>query len=114
MKPTCRVVQVLAPTQGALGTRFSGHVSTCLACQAEIARYGRLRRQLAALADVTVAAPYPLATAVAAEIVSSTGERTIAPSGRLGRILAAGGAVAAAAAGAVVVALWRNSRPAVR
>jgi anti-sigma factor RsiW len=117
MSVVCRVVQAVAPSQGdgLLSVRLNGHVSTCLACQAEIARYGKLRRQLAALADVMVAAPEPLAAAVAAAIASSPGDlRSAATTGQIGRIAAAGGAVAAAAAGAVAVALWRNSRPVAR
>ena len=117
MRPACRVVQALAPSQGGgfLSVRLNAHVSTCLACQAEIARYGKLRRQLAALADVMVAAPEPLTAAVATVIASSPdGLRLGTGSGQIGRIAAATGAVVAAAAGAAVVALWRSSRPAVR
>lgn len=115
MRATCRVVQALAPSQGVLGARMNRHVDECLACQAEIARYGKLRRQLAALADVTVAAPKPLAAAVAAAIASSEGaSRMVRDPSQVGRVIAAAGAVAAAAAGAVAVALWKSSRPAVR
>jgi hypothetical protein len=114
MRPMCRMVQVLAPSEGALGAPLVGHVDTCLACQAEIARYGRLRRQLAALADVTVAAPKPLAAAVTAAIASSdAASRAVPTPSQAARVIAAAGAVTAAA-GAVAVALWRHSRPAVR
>lgn len=117
MSAICRVVQAVAPSRGdgVLSVRLDAHVSTCLACQAEIARYGKLRRQLAALADVMVVAPEPLAAAVAVAITpSQTGLRPDAAPGRVGRIAATAGAVVAAAAGAAAVALWRSSRPAVR
>jgi hypothetical protein len=94
---------------------LDNHVSACLACQAELVRYGKLRRQLASLSGVVVEAPEPLVAAVAAAIAS--GEA--APDSDSGlahpaRVAAAAGAVVAAAAGAVAVAVWRHTKPAVR
>ena len=80
-----------------------------------MARYGKLQRQLAALADEVVEAPAPLAGAVAAAIAS--GEPAPDPAGGIAhpaRVAAAAGAVVAAAAGAVAVAAWRHSKLAVR
>jgi hypothetical protein len=116
MNTTCRLVQTLAPShgEGVLSVRLNAHVATCLVCQAEIARYGKLRRQLAALGDVMVAAPETLVAAVATAIATSPGaSRLDAVPIPIGRVAAAAGAVVAAA-GAVAVALWRYSRPVVR
>ncbi len=117
MRPSCRVVRSLAPTRdfGALSMMLDGHIGACLACQAEIARYGKLRRQLAALSDVVVAAPEPLVAAVVAAITSADSEEeTDKGMAHPGRVAAAAGAVVAAAAGAVAVAVWRHSKPVVR
>ena len=117
MKPMCRVVQAVAPSREfeALNARLDSHVSSCLSCQAEMARYGRLRRQLASLSEVVVEAPEPLAAAVTEAIASGEVpvEQTRALS-RPARVAAAASAVAAAAAGAVAVVVWRHSRVAVR
>jgi anti-sigma factor RsiW len=117
MKPTCRIVQSLAPTRDVspFSARLDRHVGTCLTCQAELARYGRLRRQLASLAEVVSAAPEPLAVSIATAI-SSDGEPHEPEKGfaHPARVAAAAGAVVATAAGAVAVAVWRHSRLAVR
>lgn len=117
MKPTCRLVQSLAPTRDVspFSARLDRHVATCLTCQAELARYGRLQRQLASLADVVSEAPQPLADAVATAIASGEvpedgAETAMHPA----RVAAAAGAVVAAAAGAAAVAVWRHTRLAVR
>ena len=117
MNPGCRIVRALAPSNenGALPELLERHVSTCLTCQAEMVRYGRLRRQLAALLEVTIAAPESLTAVVAGAI--TPWERPASPAAshsNVGRIAAATGAVAAAAVGAVAVAVWRSSRPAMR
>jgi anti-sigma factor RsiW len=93
--------------------RLRSHVAQCLACQAELARYNRLRRELGSLADVVEPAPPRLGAAVAHEINAGSGESP--PSRRspqVGRAAAAGGAVAAAA-GAAAVIVWRHSKAAV-
>lgn len=117
MKPTCRMVQSLAPSHevGSLSKMLDSHVSACLACQAELVRYGKLRRQLAALSDVVVEAPEPLVAAVAEAIASGEADPDSA-SGieHPARVAAAAGAVVAAAAGAVAVAVWRHAKPLVR
>ena len=113
MKATCLVVRSAAPTAdlSGLSRRLESHIDACLSCQAEMARYGRLRRQLAALADVVEEAPAPLVTAV--EHAIGAGETGPSPSVRQlhpARVAAAAGAVVAAAAGAVAVAMWRHSK----
>lgn len=119
MKPTCRVVRSLAPSNevGALATRLHSHVNACLSCQAEMARYGKLRRQLASLSEVVVEAPEPLVAAVTEAI--APGEDISDPEPAMahpGRIAAAAGAAVAAAAGTVAVgiAVWRHSKVVVR
>lgn len=113
MKPTCLVVRSAAPTANISGLtrRIEGHIESCLNCQAEMARYGKLRRQLASLADVVEPAPAPLADAVEQAIAS--GESLANPDGERShpaRVAAAAGAVVAAAAGAVAVAMWKHSK----
>ncbi len=117
MKSTCRLVRSLAPTRDLrpFSARLDEHVGACLTCQAELARYGRLQRQLASLADVVSPAPGPLAAAVDSAIAPGNGQNE--PESGIAhpaRVAAAAGAVAAAAAGAVAVVAWRHSRLAVR
>lgn len=114
MKASCLVVRRAAPTAdiSGLSRRLEFHVQSCLACQAEMARYGKLRRNLAALADVVEEAPAPLIAAVEQAIGSDDASAT-APDRHSHRVVAAAGAVVAAAAGAVAVAMWRHSRPVV-
>jgi anti-sigma factor RsiW len=113
MKATCLIVRAAAPTAdlSGLSPRLESHVTACLYCQAEMARYGRLRRRLASLADVVEPVPAPLAAGV--NIAIASGEL---PSGPVvshshpARVAAAAGAVVAAAAGAAAVAMWRHSK----
>ena len=113
MKPTCAVVRSLAPSNDVsdLSARLEGHINECLACQAEMARYGKLRRQLASLAGVVVPAPAQLVDEVEAAIAAETDpiEGSSTPS-HPAHVAAAAGAVVAAAAGAVAVAVWRHSK----
>jgi hypothetical protein len=113
MNLSCLVVRSVAPSigRGMLSKRLDDHVGACLSCQAELARYGKLRRYVAALADVVVAAPASVVPIVAREIVSA--EPAVTTERPYAMRTAAAGAVAAAAAGAVAVALWRQSRTAV-
>jgi hypothetical protein len=111
MKAACVIVRSMAPSTAGSGfsDRLQRHVATCLPCQAELARYSKLRRRLAAMAEVVEPAPQYVARDVAASI-SQIGE---IPAGRsrsrhLARVAAATGALAAATAG--VVAVWRQSK----
>ena len=73
MRATCLVVRAAAPTADLSGLSppsLESHVTACLSCQAEMARYGKLRRQLAALADVVETAPAPLVPGVEEAIAS--------------------------------------------
>lgn len=116
MKTSCRVVRSIAPSPDVAGLSkvLESHVGSCLSCQAEVARYGKLRRQLASLADVVVEAPGPLVAAVAEAIASiHEPEDVTSIDAHPARVAAAAGTLVAAAAGAVAVAVWRHSRPVV-
>lgn len=113
MKPTCAVVRSLAPGAdvSALSRRLDSHLGACLACQAEMARYAKLRRQLASLVDVIVPAPGPLVAAVEQAIASGDQPAKLdSTDSHPAHVAAAAGALAAAAAGAVAVAVWRHSK----
>ncbi len=113
MTAKCLVVRSAAPTAdlSGLSRRIETHVEGCLSCQAEMARYGRLRRQLASLTDVVEEAPTPLAAAVELAIASGDSpESSQVQHSHPARVAAAAGAVVAAAAGAVAVAVWRHSK----
>ncbi len=111
MSALCLVVAQRVPLtgpDGSFGATLDAHVAECLACQAEAARYRKLVRALAALADDLEPAPAGLATAVDAALDAADGRRR--PPVTLGRVAAATGAVAATAAGVLAVALWRRAR----
>jgi len=59
----CRVSGLLPEQADRIGMLVA-HRSTCLRCQAELARRRRLERQLRGLADITLAAPDGLLTRV--------------------------------------------------
>lgn len=83
-----------------LSGRRGEHAATCLRCQAEAAKYRRLRRSLATLAGVVELAPPGLAGLVNQAV---TGEPEAGSTvGRLAGVAAAG-AAAVVAAGTVVV-----------
>jgi len=114
MKGTCLMVRAVAPSIPAerLSARVESHVASCLACQAELVRYARLRRQLAALADVAEVAPPGLAAAANDAVGIGVVPPVRANSFHPARAIAAASAVAVAAAGTVVVAWLRHVRAA--
>jgi len=82
------------------------HVETCLACQAELARYRRLVRLLHQLAAAEIEPP-PSVVADVLSVVGSAAQRRMIRSVLTGRSLAYAGAVVAAggaAAGLVMLA----------
>ena len=105
-----RAVDVCEPVE--LGVKQ--HVSTCLACQAELARYHKLLKALRHLrTQYMVPAPGTLTLTLAAlhEAQERGTIRSIA-SGRRGAYLGAlGGAAVAAGAAAAAVALARRRPP---
>jgi len=92
----------LVDGDGPLDLEAERHAATCLRCQADLARYRRLRRNLLALADVRVP--------VTAELLESTfahldegAERRGSRSRYLAYAGAIGGAAVAATATAAVI-----------
>lgn len=117
MTLVCRVVRLTAPSEGApvdgvVRSRLGRHRSSCLRCQAETARYRRLRRSLAELEKITVAAPPSLEHAVAGSLDDRKPVRPVRRRGRVAAGLAATGTLVATA-GTVAVVLWRRGRVAV-
>ena len=63
----CRTIRSLGPDlaeSDRLPATLAEHSSTCLRCQAEVARYRRLRRELDSLGNENVAAPDTILPAV--------------------------------------------------
>ena len=111
MSLLCHVVAgrlVKAEPDTPLGRPFDGHVSGCLTCQAEAARYRKLCRSLASLADRAEQPPVDFAADVAAAL--GTEEEATGRATRVGRAAATTGAIAATAAGVIAVAIWRRAR----
>jgi anti-sigma factor RsiW len=90
------------------------HVETCLACQAELARYRRLMRLLRQLAAAEVEPP-PSVVADVLSAVGSAAQRRMIRSVLTGRSLAYAGAVVAAggAAAGLVMLARAHARPVV-
>ncbi|MEN8234754.1 MAG: hypothetical protein ABFR89_07500 [Actinomycetota bacterium] len=119
MKTTCTIVQTRLPgidSVDELGERFAAHVDTCLACQAEAARYRSLRRHLGSLAEETLTAPDTLVPAVVVGMneppVDEIAERRFTKRQAVAMSAAAGAAVVAAAGTAIVIGLRRAHRAA--
>lgn len=119
MKTTCTIVRTRLPgvdSVDELGERFAAHVSTCLSCQAEAARYRSLRRHLGALAEDALTAPDTLVPAIVAGMnepfVDEVAERRFSKRQAVAMSAAAGAAIAAAAGTAIVFGLRRVSRAA--
>ena len=116
MNARCAVVRMRLPgvdSVDELGERLSGHVETCLRCQAEAARYRSLRRRLGALPRNELTAPSTLVPLVVARIHGEEAEATADLRVGLRRaavaISAAAGAAVAATAGPIIVVGLRRS-----
>ncbi len=109
---TCRAVWLQLPSlddPARLADPLIAHMSTCLNCQAEAARYQRLHRSLAGFAGRVEVAPAGLVAAVDSRL--SRGDPALSSlSGPITKAAAAAGAVAAAAAGTVVMVRWMRDR----
>jgi anti-sigma factor RsiW len=94
-----------------LGHRLAAHVETCLACQAEAAKYRTLRRRMGALADEIQAAPQELVPAVVERIAvpDEAADGTSVARRAAIAVSAAAGAMAAAGAGTIIVIGLRRS-----
>lgn len=106
----CRIVSRIGPGVAdgkPLPPRFVAHAGSCLRCQVELARYRKLRRELAALAQAVVAAPASFAPSVDSAIVRTS---NLEESPASSRAVAAIASATAAAASVAVVALWRRNR----
>ena len=111
---TCRAVWLQLPSldhPARLADPLISHMSACLNCQAEAARYQRLHRSLAGFAARVEVAPRGLIAAVDSRLSRGDPEPS-SVSGPTTRAAAAAGAVAAAAAGTVVMVRWMRARSA--
>ena len=107
----CRTVRGVGATAGgALPGPLATHVSECLRCQAELARYRRLRRELGRLAQRREVAPISIAARVD-HTISPQLAVVGRPSQNARRAATIVGATAAAASTAAF-ALWRRTRAA--
>ena len=107
----CMAVKSLGPDLtdvDGLPAALAQHAGSCLRCQAEVARYRRLRRELGSLAATTESAPSSILPAVEEAIWN---EATGSANHRHTRFVATI-AGATAAAGVVAVAMWRRAHPA--
>lgn len=111
--PTCRAVRAILPSLDdprALRGPSAAHLGVCLRCQAEAARYRRLRRSLAVISRRTETAPAGLVGAVAQRLTEADAQAPEAPA-RAARVVATAGAVVAAA-GTVAMVRWMRARSA--
>jgi anti-sigma factor RsiW len=110
----CRTVKGLGPAAGraaAIRGPLATHASSCLRCQADLARYRRLRRELSGLAQRIESSPVPMAPRVERAIWAQPA--LITRPRRAARLAVAIAAATAAAAGTAVFSLWRRTRAAV-
>ncbi len=113
MSVPCRIARVQMPLVDVEDTfpgPLTAHVSSCLRCQAESARYRSLRRNLAGLTSRLEPAPERLAGQVSARITGSAVVSNVRRS-RPPRVAAATGAVVAAA-GTLAMVRWLRTRTA--
>jgi anti-sigma factor RsiW len=113
MTLTCRAVRFQLPSlddPDHLTASLAAHMESCLACQAEAARYRRLQRSLGGLATRVQSAPVGLVANVEARLDGVEPEPMTAPA-RAARVAAAAGAVVAAA-GTVAMVRWMRARSA--
>ncbi|MCP3976605.1 MAG: hypothetical protein GY720_19135 [bacterium] len=109
----CKAVKSLGPNlaeASILPGPLAHHAATCLRCQAEVARFRRLRRELSSLADHIEPAPSTLVERVEQAIWADA-----APIGAQhhgAKVVATIAGATAAAASVVAVALWRRARAA--
>ncbi len=119
MSPTCRFVAIRLPGVDGVedfGPRLSGHVTTCLRCQAEAARYKSLHHRLGALEETAYPAPRGFVASVMRHLADPVAalkprfRHRLVPS-RATIAAAATGAAVVATAGTVAVVLRRLNAP---
>ena len=110
MSTNCTIVRLRLPGVDSvedLGERLSGHVETCLTCQAEVARYRTLRHRLGGLSKETLRAPSTLIPSVVFRIehpdAEGASDRSVAVRRAAIAVSAAAGAAVAATAGTIIV-----------
>ncbi len=111
---TCRAVWLRLPSlddPARLADPLIAHMTNCLNCQAEAARYQRLHRSLAGFAARVEVAPEGFVAAVDSRL-SPDAAASSSVTGPVTRAAAAAGAVVAAAAGTVVMVRWMRARSA--
>ena len=107
----CKAVKGLGPdlaTTDRLPAALAQHAASCLRCQAEMARYRRLRRELGSLAASTEPASPTILAGVEQAIASEARQHETTRHARFVATLAG----ATAAAGVVAVAMWRRTHTA--
>jgi anti-sigma factor RsiW len=113
MTLTCRAARLRLPSiddPAEYVGPLAVHMSSCLVCQAEAARYRGLQRSLGGLSDLVQTAPSGLVASVEARLSESESASTPV-SVRAARAAAAAGAVMAAA-GTVAMVRWMRARSA--
>jgi len=106
----CKAIRGLGPDiadSDRLPVSLADHGASCLRCQAEVARYRKLRRELGHLAEDAIAAPERVAAAVELAVAAMPQTEPAKPTAK---VVATAAGAAAAAASVVAVALWRRSR----
>jgi hypothetical protein len=109
----CSTVKGLGPAAayvGALPGPLATHIASCLRCQADQARYRRLRRELSRLAQRSDVAPVSVVPSV--EHAISVRLALAARPRHNARLAATIAGATAAAASTVVFAVWRRTRAA--
>jgi hypothetical protein len=113
--PGCRQaagwLAAVAAGEAGVDDRCREHVSTCLRCQAEVAFYRGMLRQLRALRHDEVSSPPGALGAVLAALEAAAAAEPLGGTNRVLRVAYVGGiTVATAAAGAAGVLVWMNRR----
>jgi len=95
---------------GATRHRIEGHVATCLRCQAEVARYRRLRRTMRGLGQLSIEPGPEVLPAILASLQRADGRRTTPYPGTGRRTVYVGGVAVATAGAAAGMLVWVTRR----
>lgn len=98
----------LATGDAEAGPRVERHVTTCLRCQADMARYRRLRRTLRGWSEAGIEPGPDVLPAILASLERAGGRRVPVTAGR--RTVYVGGVAVATAGAAAGVLVWVNRR----
>jgi hypothetical protein len=100
------ILPALAADEAGASRRVRSHVAVCLRCQAEIARYRRLTRQLRSLRDE----PVTPAPTLAAQVVAGIDAAWVPRGSRVVRNLACVGGISVATVAGAGVLVWMGRR----